>query len=581
MNENSTDRTLELSRVNKYQITQDQKFPDLYRNLKSIDPQLFSIYGRKMRWASGMQHHSTSSQHRHPLSAQPFACSESIVCQRPITRCNIDASMNQQRCQLQYNPGFQSQSLLEKFSRYQEMLRLQQSILPDYLQRSEAFSEIILESSVLVGAVGQILMLPWNESDVDIKNNFWISNHPPIVSELLGHRLSFDNRQIDNLVPVQDRLSVFNSRDSNEGVNDHRFSRFKGLDCAFHMADVPQYSEEWKRGDEPTPKRADGHIECTTPGREGTSSNMRDSVYGKKHAWTLNRSGRFQSPFGSTGQKIPLRETLRHLHLNFLSNSSHGQDFQMFEVGDETEDSHIEWNMGMDSCSEDRRRNERPKRNHSPTTGSYKSKLRMVNVSNHNAPREPCAGIEYRSGFVSDQRNSQQRSYQSTMMVSDNADINKNDRLNTLPSSSCHHDNIATVNSHQSTNILSHNQQRDNKIDYHSNHPSIICRSNLIDSSSSFQLSDLGPNFYGPGLYWNGWSLDDGRWTDPDGFITLSQKQRFKFHAWRRITDLDYNNTETIPLCVVAERPRSRYVNTHGCVYDISISNHCPHVQCP
>ncbi|KEP64547.1 UNVERIFIED_CONTAM: calpain family cysteine protease domain-containing protein [Hammondia hammondi] len=53
----------------------------------------------------------------------------------------------------------------------------QQKLLPSHLSGSLAVSEILLESSI----VGRYVMLPWNEEDGDIRQNFYVHCPPPVA----------------------------------------------------------------------------------------------------------------------------------------------------------------------------------------------------------------------------------------------------------------------------------------------------------------------------------------------------------------------------------------------------------------
>uniref|UniRef100_A0A0G4GVB9 Calpain catalytic domain-containing protein n=1 Tax=Chromera velia CCMP2878 TaxID=1169474 RepID=A0A0G4GVB9_9ALVE len=63
-----------------------------------------------------------------------------------------------------------------------DLLKGQNAILPSHLRRSQTISEILLESSV----VGRYVMLPWNEGDEDVKENFWCGRPlpPRVITEM-------------------------------------------------------------------------------------------------------------------------------------------------------------------------------------------------------------------------------------------------------------------------------------------------------------------------------------------------------------------------------------------------------------
>lgn len=173
----------------------------------------------------------------------------------------------------------------------------------------------------------------------------------------------------------------------------------------------------------------------------------------------------------------------------------------------------------------------------------------IMKIPNHTMPYDMRPGVESYSGLYEYCRvtEEQQRTYRKMS--------NGSTEETAMPLR--HHGGRESDVVHQRSDI---SRQKSSLSYSQYQHPSIICRANMINLSAvqSSHSDDVDAScFEGPGLFCEGWNLDDGKWTDPDGFISLSQKQRIKFHSWRRITEIDAASDR--PSCIFADRPKSRY----------------------
>lgn len=554
-------------------------------------------------------------QQRNPNRQLPSVQSSSRSCPPHLRNKHSDLNLEQEQ-QQQQNQQQQlglvqcpSVSLLDKFSRYRKMMKLQQSILPHHLQRSDTFSEIILESSVVVGGVGQMLMLPWNESDIDIKNNFWIHCYPPVIQTLIDHRRARQSRQqtrgdhaittttCTGSVPVHDRTSLFNGwKEQQQRLRrDHKTQhKIHRQDSTCHMANLPTYAKHRFLSSANAimehyvhENKNDSLLTAIVIGNRDRGARQHELGH---HSAECQSHSIQDTPFQvslSTNQRLP-STLIWYEEQSEESATTTSNDSTLSEQSSSSIEK-LESLLPGDAISNLKKEVETSEGHNHLMWQFMKGNL------NHGVPREMwCEQTDYDSNMYH------------PVAISNETQRMCLRRLSPVVgglTTTCTYyhgvgglDNISNDHSYYNhrpaTEVCmnDYSQQQHQQRCYHEKpliqssttvqHPSITCRMNMIDmllpsflsnnttttttttsrmKEEDYSILDL---FATSGLFYDGWNLDDGKWTDPDGFISLSQKQRTKFHDWKRITNLEYSSNQTSTTCVhqyvVAEKPKSR-----------------------
>lgn len=383
-----------------------------------------------------------------------------------------------------------------QLSSYEAIVCHQRAILPAHLQNSKAYSEIILESSIVVGCLGQMVMLPWNDQDEDARHNYWINSPPAYIKEALEflreasqcHQKLFKAQQ-----PRSQNCSIWQNDRSEETFFTLPFTSFQNVECNVlnGLESSCSSAEDERCFFGSSSSVSDDHALYTVTANACASSPMSDNG-------DLSSTSPFiRSTIDSRGRSVP----------GVWASSSLSTGFS-FSPG---------------SC--------------------WSTESESVCRADTLCPDGlPVVSARYLKKNIKNTHGTPTQTHGQCMLSATPFSGN-----NEKPLGHCHLNSTQPTATPPLFDGLCTQQ-----------HPSFVCRMNAIELPSLectpallSQIADFSNS-----LFCEGWSLKDGRWTDPDGYIGLSQKQKSKFYAWRRITDLSLAGSD-VP-CVIQDRPKSR-----------------------